>query len=297
MASIDENTSDQNVAEVDARQRPKDLPVKLDLSVNSMGALSTLLVDLLQPEDGCMGDSTFMNKVSMLKVEISKELEKTESEIDSLELKLKSLDSKIKTIIADQAQVPLPTEKMSEPCSKVSKDCNKLTTEELVGCSEKQDGMLVDLRIEDYEDQEIGRCSDEPSTSKDIDNNLVLEEAKVSSLLHSIVATNEDATNSFGIVASEVDIWELVKASCSRTNNLRIKEKLAVRKRQMKFKEQVLALKFLALKQLWKEDMRMINTKNNFTKSGKRVSLSSVPLQCSSQKQCSSVRSQLASLG
>jgi hypothetical protein len=299
MASIDENASHQNGSELGTKPQSKDVPMKLDLSVNSVGALSTLLANLLQPEDACMGDSTFMNKVSMLKVDISKELEKTESEIDSLELQLKFLDSETKPVVAHQAQAPLPTEKMSEPFSEVAKDCNKFITE-LLDCSEKQESMLVDLKIED-DGQEVGSYSDEPSTSKDDDDNLAAEEAKGSSLVHSIVAANNDAAklaaNPFGFVASKIDMWTLVKGSCSRTNNLRIKEKLVVRRRQMKFKEQVLALKFMSLKQLWKEDLRMLNTKNNFSKSGKQVSVNSVPLPGSSQKPCSHAHSQFTSVG
>ncbi|KAJ3699499.1 hypothetical protein LUZ61_003204 [Rhynchospora tenuis] len=299
-ASTDGNNSHQNVAEPDTQPCSKDLPVKLNFSVNSVSSLSTLLANLLQPEEACMGDSMFMNKVSMVKIDILKELEKTECEIDSLELELKSLNFEMKPVEAQQAQVLLPVEKISETCIEATTECHKLITEEPVS-SEKQESMLVDLKIEDYEGQAFSRCSDEPSSSKDSDNTLALNKLKDkgTNLMCSILASNKDAaklaSQSIGIAESEVDVGESVKVSCSKIDNLRIKEKLAVRKRQMKFKDQVLALKFMALRQLWKEDMRLLNIKNNFTKSGKRVSLSSVPPQCTSQKQRSSVRSRLAS--
>ncbi|KAJ4793075.1 Nuclear receptor corepressor 1 [Rhynchospora pubera] len=299
-ASTDGNNSHQNVTEPDTQPCSKDLPVKLDFSVNPVGSLSTLLANLLQPEEACMGDSMFMNKVSIVKIDILKELEKTECEIDSLELELKSLNSETKPVEAQQAQVLLPIEHFSETCLEATTECHKLITEEPVS-SEKQESMPVDLTIEDYEGQAINRCSDEPSSSNGSDNTLALNKLmdKGTNLICSILTSNKDAaklaSQSIGIAGSKVDVWESVEVSCSKINNLRIKEKLAVRKRQMKFKNQVLALKFMALRQLWKEDMRLLNIKNNFTKSGKRVSLSSVPSQCTSQKLRSSVRSRLAS--
>ncbi|KAH0470318.1 hypothetical protein IEQ34_000041 [Dendrobium chrysotoxum] len=76
----------------------EDIFIKLDqLDANSINKLALLLSDLMQPEDACSGDSSFtrtptINKLLLLKKNISKELEKTECEIDLFENRLKSIN-------------------------------------------------------------------------------------------------------------------------------------------------------------------------------------------------------------
>ncbi|OVA18114.1 SANT/Myb domain [Macleaya cordata] len=66
--------------------------------LNPITDLSSLLIDLLQPEDASLGDSSFLrstvtNKLLLLKSEILKTLEKTETELDIFENELKFLNS------------------------------------------------------------------------------------------------------------------------------------------------------------------------------------------------------------
>ncbi|KAJ4969660.1 hypothetical protein NE237_002759 [Protea cynaroides] len=68
-----------------------------NLEFNPLNNLSSLLADLLQPEDASSGDSCFVrstttNKLLLLKNDILKAVEKTESEIDLFESELKSLN-------------------------------------------------------------------------------------------------------------------------------------------------------------------------------------------------------------
>lgn len=85
------------------------------------------------------------------------------------------------------------------------------------------------------------------------------------------------------------DIWGFVNFTSLCKRGMQIKEKLPIIKRQQKFKQRVLALKFRALHQSWKEKLR--------TKLNRRSELSNPSFQNSSQKQRSSNRSRSASTG
>ncbi|KAF9590969.1 hypothetical protein IFM89_000514 [Coptis chinensis] len=70
--------------------------------LSSATSFNTLLNDLLQLEDASSGDSNFvkstaMNKLLLMKSELSKALEKTECEIDLFENELKLLNSKVES--------------------------------------------------------------------------------------------------------------------------------------------------------------------------------------------------------
>ncbi|KAG6523146.1 uncharacterized protein LOC122045013 isoform X1 [Zingiber officinale] len=81
--------------------------------------------------------------------------------------------------------------------------------------------------------------------------------------------------------------------SCHQ-RELKVKQKLAITKRQQKFRERVLTLKFRALHRLWREDLRLLSIKRLRTKSSKRTELSNRCSQHGSQKLCSSIQLQSA---
>ncbi|XP_010264748.1 PREDICTED: uncharacterized protein LOC104602664 isoform X2 [Nelumbo nucifera] len=82
----------------------------------------------------------------------------------------------------------------------------------------------------------------------------------------------------------------------SEHNNL-IKEKLAMKKRLLKFKERVLTLKLRAFQHLWKEDLRLLSIRKHRAKSQKRFEVSSRTSHSGSQKHRSSIRSRFTSPG
>lgn len=90
-----------------------EIPVKLgQLDGDPVGSLANVLTELLQHEDSCSGDSrrlTNTNKLSLLKENIAKELEKTELEIDLLECELKSVNTESENRAAENAQNPSPS--------------------------------------------------------------------------------------------------------------------------------------------------------------------------------------------
>ncbi|XP_074571876.1 uncharacterized protein LOC141828353 isoform X2 [Curcuma longa] len=90
------------------------------------------------------------------------------------------------------------------------------------------------------------------------------------------------------------DVWGFVNFTSCRKHELKVKEKLAIAKRQLKFRERVLTLKFRALHHLWREDLRLLSIKKLRTKSSKRTEHSNRSLLNGSQKQRSSIRSQSA---
>ncbi|KAJ3682826.1 hypothetical protein LUZ60_013053 [Juncus effusus] len=279
---------------------PKELSIDLEnVNSDSVNSLSSILSNLMQQEDSCTGDSTFLTKVSLLKLDISKELEKTECEIDSLELELKSLDSESKTDNNNNKNSESSPPVLPEPCEVVLMDCDKLNESE---------------NTESREAEETTRVCDNKSTEliEPSSSNNSCDEYSYGKLISSIIASNEDSKelseksiNRYTVARSaiqkyrlvwspEVRFWESVKEASLRRNDDKIREKLKVRKREVKFKERVLAMKFIALRRLWKADLRLLEAKRSFNKSGKRAALSSVPVMSQAQKQRGCVRSLLA---
>ncbi|XP_010937837.1 uncharacterized protein [Elaeis guineensis] len=121
-------------------------------------------------------------------------------------------------------------------------------------------------------------------------------------LITLIMASNRDAANKASQVfhkalltsPPQLDVWGSDKLLSYRQNDFRIKEKLAIHKQLLKFKERVLTLKFRALHHLWKEDLRLLSIRKHRTKSSRRFELSSRASQGGSQKQRCSIRSRFA---
>ncbi|CAL9134961.1 unnamed protein product [Musa textilis] len=147
-----------------------------------------------------------------------------------------------------------------------------------------------------------GNCGDGDCSSVHVSFDEAMQ-GKDSNLITSIIDSNTNAAKcaskvfrtAFSTNPLLSDIWGLVNFTSCRKNDLKIKEKLATRKCQLRFKERVLALKFKALHHLWKEDLRLLSIKKVRTKSSKRFELRSRSSQNGSQKQRSSTRSRFAS--
>ncbi|KAG1339115.1 hypothetical protein COCNU_04G014210 [Cocos nucifera] len=150
-----------------------------------------------------------------------------------------------------------------------------------------------------------GNCVEAGSSSENGNSGASLHGKTDCNLITLILSSNWDAAKKASQVfhkalptdPPQFDIWESGKLLSRRENDLRIKEKLAIHKYLLKFKERVLALKFRALHHLWKEDLRLLSIRKHRTKSSKRFELSSRASQGGSQKQRCSFRSRFALSG
>ncbi|KAL6011074.1 hypothetical protein ACLOJK_001518 [Asimina triloba] len=107
----------------DFRSCPEEFSINLEnVDANPVKSISSLLAQLLQPEDTTYGDSNFvrstaLNKMRLLKTEFSEALVKTQSEIDSFESELKALDK------VSESNVPCPVQSLSLQADSASRPC------------------------------------------------------------------------------------------------------------------------------------------------------------------------------
>jgi len=116
--------STKDVLEADDKTFSNEFSIKLDeLGDDPVNSLANMLVELIQHDDSCSGDSngpTSTRKLLLLKESISKEIEKTELEIDSLEGELKSVNTEAVTALEGSPTGVTHTENLS-PSSGTSK--------------------------------------------------------------------------------------------------------------------------------------------------------------------------------
>ncbi|XP_066368634.1 uncharacterized protein [Miscanthus floridulus] len=116
--------STKDVLEADDKTFNNEFSIKLDeLGDDPVNSLANMLVELIQHDDSCSGDSngpTSTRKLLLLKESISKEIEKTELEIDSLEGELKSMNTEAVTALEGSPTGVTHTENLS-PSSGTSK--------------------------------------------------------------------------------------------------------------------------------------------------------------------------------
>ena len=116
--------STKDVLEADDKTFNNEFSIKLDqLGDDPVSSLANMLVELIQHDDSCSGDSngpTSTCKLLLLKENISKEIEKTELEIDSLEGELKSVNTEALTTLEGSPTGVPHTENLS-PSSGTSK--------------------------------------------------------------------------------------------------------------------------------------------------------------------------------
>ncbi|XP_024023461.1 uncharacterized protein LOC21396603 isoform X2 [Morus notabilis] len=348
---------------------------KLDFS--SVANLGPSLTELLQLDDPNSMDSSFvrstaMNKLLILKGEISKTLEVTESEIDSLENELKSLNS-IPRSSSPSASSSLPLENKL----KSSEDLditNSVPRPALLHIVSSRDAVVEEIPICNGREEEIRTNNkdedvDSPGTvtskfveplslakkvssfdmlnhvAEDLNHNQLLNK-EVQCAVHSgggktgpstyaddgiltEVETIAPISNCMGSCTEGEDMLhgaillcnkELAKtahevfkkllpkvdvkldfcrfdsASSSQHHTL-VKDKFAMRKRFLKFKERVITMKFKAFQHLWKEDMRLLSIRKYRAKSQKKFELSLRSVHNGYQKHRSSIRSRFSSPG
>ncbi|OMO81176.1 hypothetical protein COLO4_23712 [Corchorus olitorius] len=140
-----------------------------------------------------------------------------------------------------------------------------------------------------------------------IDNDSQVPESdagRESSLCDVILATNQELANSASKVFDNllpkdqcsIEISEIANLACRQVDSS-IREQIAVRKRNLKFKERVLALKFKVFQHAWKEDMRSPSIRKYRAKSHKKYEMGLRSIHGSHQKHRSSIRLRLTSPG
>lgn len=348
------------------------------LDSNSIATLGSSLVELLQSDDPNSMDSSFMrstaiNKLLILKAEISKNLEVTESEIDSLENELKSLNT-IRGGSSPSASSSLPTEnqlksceeqgaahliprpaplqivssgdavvenipicngELEEVCANVkdedfdspgtvtSKFVEPLSLAKAVSSTEILNhaaGDLNHLQLSSKEVQHLvpgsegeetgpltyGDCTmlTEGGTTAPDTESLVLCTDGEDKLHGAILSSNKELAKGAHEVFNKLlpqdeyklDVFRVCSSSLLQNQSL-VKEKFAMRKRFLKFKERVITLKFKAFQHLWKEDMRLLSVRKHRAKSQKKFELSLRSVHSGYQKHRSSIRSRFSSAG
>lgn len=359
-----------------SQNHPQVLSLNLEkVDVDSLSGLGSSLFELVQSDDLSSADadvlrSTTMNKLLLLKADISKVLEVTETEIDLLENELKSLNSEpgdkfppsaavdslllchnskfcdehaggssnvacpetLKMVSSidpnmekmahstnlpgihnnsNDADINRPGTAMSkfvEPLPSISEvsSCNvsrfgtclkdldviRSTAEKcLVPCTYRQaasasacgDGnSSMEVKVKDFMDANSG-ASFYPSSDDTLYSTIMscnIETAKTASEVFAKLLP-DDCGKISNIGASS--------DSCSRDGAL-IMEKIAEKKRFARFKERVIALKFKALRHLWKKDMRVLSIRKCRPKSHKKPQLGLRTIRNAHQKKRSSNR-------
>ncbi|XP_015584009.2 uncharacterized protein LOC8259383 [Ricinus communis] len=345
------------------------------LDATSIANLGSTLVELLQYDDSSSLDSSFvrstlMNKLLILKGDISKALEVTESEIDSLETELKSLKFKSGSRCtcpaasssfpveggakldgeqgATSNNIPRPSplqvscsgaENMEKtPCDGVmdedhggikdddvdspgtatSKFVESLTVANAISSIDivKSDECCGDMGgIQTMASQSFVPCTEEVDSDapacRDVNSLVEFKEgASFSSdasyaednLCSSILAANKESASRASEIFDNLLPRDPCKLDFSKVfsvalwqDNALVKEKFAMRKQFLRFKERVVTLKFKAFQHLWKEDMRLLSMRKYRAKSHKRYELSLRAAHSGHQKYRTSIRSRFSS--
>ncbi|KDP25729.1 hypothetical protein JCGZ_23950 [Jatropha curcas] len=348
------------------------------LDATSISNLGASLVELLQSDDSSSVDSSFVrstliNKLHMLKGDISKALEVTESEIDSLESELKLLkfepgsmypgpaassffqavndakpcseqgavsndiprssplhvmasgsgqveNSSLDDGVLEEVNVAIKDDDVDSPGTATSKFVEPLSVVKMVSSSDmvKLDHCSGDIGVLRIQTMALKPCV--PYTNKEDDNcaacgdvSMLIESKDVvpfpsdvsfaeDNLCNLILAANKESANRASEELStllprdqcKVDVSEVSNAALWKADAL-IKEKFAMRKRFLRFKDRVVTLKFKAFQHLWKEDMRLLSVRKYRAKSQKKYELSLRTTHSGCQKNRSSIRTRFSS--
>ncbi|XP_047333851.1 uncharacterized protein LOC124937602 [Impatiens glandulifera] len=264
------------------------IPFNLEnLDLASISNLSTSLAELLQDESTSPTDSSFVrctaiNKLLVLKRDVSKELEITESEIDLLETELKCQSlpaAAASNDLFDHQETPGDDQLVTFPNLIL-----EATPLNLVPCA--QEGEAAELK-DGYGDDSPGRITTNYTLKADGEDR-DLQDLGVQLVsacdVNTLVALNNDiaknATQEFEIPSppagpSNVDpARETGNSSGVQNDDLTmIRDKIMERKHFLKFQERAVALKYRVFQRMWKEDMQLLSARKNRAKSQKRQEL------------------------
>ncbi|XWS66141.1 hypothetical protein CRYUN_Cryun05aG0174500 [Craigia yunnanensis] len=201
---------------------------------------------------------------------------------------------------------PSCLEKAVSPCDIVKlHDCSgNLGTVQLTAMEE------VILATDSSDEGAGATISREDSLLKKIDNDAHVPESSNSDagreniIYDVILTTNKELANGASNVFNKllpkdqysIEISEIANVACWQTDSS-VREKIAMQKRYLGFKERVLMLKFKAFQHAWKEDMRSPLMRKYRAKSLKKYELSLRSTHGGYQKHLSSSRSRVTSAG
>ena len=251
--------------------------------------------------DGCpRGDSSCIAKLLLVKDRVLKQLEKTELDIDSFENELKKLNGdKLQTI---------PKPDNSDANKNDNPEDQTQFFEDQSGTSPKP---LSESSQQHEGDNVPGNFS--PATlESNCEESLHVEVAEegdpfgsdfgqeFESITSSIIASNQEHSKrvSHALDARTPSSSPAFQTSESNDNfsdqekELLMKKMIGVRKYNLKFKEQVLALKYRALSHMWKEDVQVLQIKKQRSRSCRKIEPNR-PSPHITQKTRSFVRSRL----
>ncbi|KAK8959987.1 hypothetical protein KSP40_PGU016555 [Platanthera guangdongensis] len=302
-----ERSQCNNSSALEFHNSPENISINFDgLDSNSISTLDLLLADLMQPEEACSGDSSLtrhstLNKLLLLKKDISQELERTECEIDLFENKLRSINCDMqrnnyqeKSIICDVVQLTCSERDNINSSTLQSNMCPLNNTDDKPPIPDEEP--LVHSAVSSTSDLCNGEISyDLDHIFKNADDSsvaLILSYNK-----HAAKRAYQEFDHAMPTGISQFNLWESDNILQCSKNYMHIRGKIATNKRLLKFKEHVLALKFRALHHLWREDLNLLTMKKNRPKSNKRSEVNSRLPQPGLQKNRSSTRSRYALSG
>uniref|UniRef100_A0A1D1XWG5 Nuclear receptor corepressor 1 n=3 Tax=Anthurium amnicola TaxID=1678845 RepID=A0A1D1XWG5_9ARAE len=322
------------------------------LDHSSLSDISSVLTDLLLPENACSIGSHFMrhtamSKLLLLKDNILKQLEKTESEIDLFENELKKLNSECERNDASTLKMSSGYEG-SDPCQRLSKmsvdyllqssgehaTANGPLCELIRAANDQGDSSLnavesdsLDATLKGIEASDSvslkaavletgsSALSDSDHLFPSISGNeqaavcgvgsppdvgtgsydaypAVNSALECCSLAAAIMALNRESAKRasealdipFRTISSQFQAVGSFDNLLDKQEDSRIRNKLAMHKRSLRFKERALAFKYRALQHMWKEDLRVLSMKKHRPKSQRRFELNFRSSQNGSQK-------------
>ncbi|XP_031373694.1 uncharacterized protein LOC116188456 isoform X1 [Punica granatum] len=271
-----------------------------ELDISSIASGDPLLVQLLQCNDISLDSnllSTLVDKLVLMKENVSKVLLTTESQIDSLENELKSIVSEHEDVCASPISSSFAVKDyfrcslgedgvasvVSQPDPVQTVTCANSCAEELCYVkgtrSDSHVAATFNTAVQDnhmasqdaaqrtvVEMVKVVSGSESMETSKSLEHVKFLGSAE-NTLYDLIFSSNKEAANrsSFEVFSDLVlrnhDKLDVAKISCSPDDS-RIREKFTQRKRFLTFKERVLALKYKTFHYLWQKDIHALSAMN-----------------------------------
>ncbi|XP_042031905.1 uncharacterized protein LOC121778601 isoform X2 [Salvia splendens] len=266
-------------------------PINLqNLELESITNLSSLINELLQPNDPCSAENgdtqrMSMNKLLVWKVDVLKALEITESEIESLEIELKSSISHPagpRTSVGEQQSKPcelLDTASRYGVGHAVSKDVDtdspgsatlKFVDVPAIFLPEKEefseDSRNVDVdKSCNLDTKCLKNVSSSPESHGHVSSNVLTrntsrEDRDVGNIWGAILSSNKDASSRAleelnKLLPKQYRFDGSVDSFFSSlpSNSSAVKERFLKRKQFLQFKEKVLVLKFKVFQHFWKE--------------------------------------------
>nr|XP_043631183.1 uncharacterized protein LOC122602650 [Erigeron canadensis] len=285
--------------------------------------MSSLLDELLQTDTSAPGSGFAMDKLQLWKADITRTLETTECEIDSLENELKLLISSCPIRPASSSFLKACNRKNTEDLRIIAtSDINMEKADSFFeehtaveSLKRESPGMatsrfvepnsIMDERIESSSKLDIrsqkAECSQDHvgdgmvASCGDGSQVSTVPFGREDELYKSILASNKSIAKS---VSDEMSISPVryVRGDIGRAvDKSLIAERIATRKRFLKFKERVTTLKFCAFHYAWKKDLRVLSVKKFGSKPQKKFDLSSRSGSADHHKHRTSIHGRLSS--